>query len=597
MIDPELLKKCVTDSEKETALFFDSIGLECIDLSFKIKDNNNRDLGEIDGIFLDKENEVIIIYDDSILKDGVNSKITTFFSKCQSLEFERQIFENIPNIPHYPLFILYIDKHRDSDANVNSLEHILVDNTFIIFKDDFEYYQLLSEKINRWAKNDLYNLINIKPTQMRVEIEATQIYIGNTPAYIFADRPDKILKYSYISRRRGNDNGYQRMVDFDRIKDIKNELESGNLLGFPNSILLNSTIKISNTPHPKSHCPKIIKLTIPNCYSACRIVDGQHRLLSFSQLNPNTQTRYNLPIVLMDNMEIESEIKMFLDINDSPKNVDPSLRYELTAQLNWAKDTDNYLTKVAVILVSELEKRTPIKGNIFKGIIGDHKKDNITLKSFVDSIKRHKLIDHKGGYLQQNENVDDIANPVKFIQQFLTQVNKEATDKEYFISNRGIELICNLLSHIISLNETSDTAELIDKYSTGLIKIVNKKVEELRKYQGEKGFKDAFDLIIQNIQTELPEENNITNCQKDHTITDELIKHLTIDQGGTGRHKCAACAYEEGVNDSKAGIKKQQIELVNKKIAYSQKAKRRHRSTLEAYNLGYDNSMKEKENA
>lgn len=587
MISDVLLSKCRTNSERETAHFFDSIGLICVDLSFEVKDDNNRDLGEIDGIFLDKESEVIIIYDDSVQKESINSKITTFFSKCQSPEFEKQIFEKIPDIPHYPIYILYIDKYRDKDANINSVEHILNENTFVVFKDDFEYYKLLAQKINTWAKNDLYNLINIKPTQMRVEIEATQIYIGNTPAYIFAERPDRILKYSYISRRRGNDNGYQRMVDFDRIKEIKNQLEAGTILGFPNSILLNSTVKISNTPHSKSHCPKSIKLTIPNCYSACRIVDGQHRLLSFSQLNPNTQTRFNLPIVLMDNLDIESEIKMFLDINDSAKPVDASLRYELTAQMNWDNNTDNYLTKIAVSIVAELEKTTPIKGNIFKGIVGDQKKDNITLKSFVDSIKKHKLIYYDGGFLQTKGNTDDIINPTKYIQQFLIQVNKEATDKSYFISNRGIELICNLISHIVSFNQDSDIKGLIEKYSSSLIKIVNEKVEELRKYQGEKGFKDAFELIIHSIQEELPEENNISKCQKDHSLTDDIIKELSIDQSGTGRHKCAACAYEEGLKDGKLG-KKREIDVINKIIPFSQKGRRRHKSTIEAYNLGFE---------
>jgi hypothetical protein len=75
MIPKELLDKCTTDSEKDTANFFDRIGLKCIDLSFKIKDDKGKDTGEIDGIFIDIENEVILIYDESKQQKKSNDKI------------------------------------------------------------------------------------------------------------------------------------------------------------------------------------------------------------------------------------------------------------------------------------------------------------------------------------------------------------------------------------------------------------------------------------------------------------------------------------------------------------------------------------------
>ena len=585
MIENDLLSKCTTESEKETADLFDRLGLECIDISFKIYDSKQNPIGEIDGIFLDRENEIIIIYDDSNQKNDVNTKITKFFTKWNEVKNENEIFDKLPHLPHYPIYILYIDKANDrSQANISSIEYLLNEKMSIIYKDDFQYFSQMCDRINTWAKNDLYNFLEIKPLEMRVEIEATQIYIGNIPAYVYADRPDRILKYSYVSRRRKNDNGYQRMVDFDRIKQIRSQLEAGTLPGFPNSILLNSAEKLNITPHFKSHCPKSIKIAIPNHFSAFRIVDGQHRLLSFSQLNGSLQTKYHLPIVLLDNMPIEDEIKLFLDINDSPKNVDPSLRYELTHKLTWAKNSDNYLTKIGVAIVYELEKKNPIKGKIYSGVVGSHKKDTITLKSFVDSIKRHRLINFEGGVLQQ-DGVDDVASPVSFIQQILIHVNTLANDKEYFISNRGIELICNYISYVVSFYPNEDKREIIEKYSIPLVNLVNSKIDELRKYQGEKGFKDAFELIIQEIQIQLPKDNNIASCNKDHSKTDEIVSTLPIDQGGTGRHKCASCAYEEGLKDGGLGIERD-LDKVNLTIPYSQKARRRHRSTKEAYKLG-----------
>ena len=35
-------------------------------------------------------------------------------------------------------------------------------------------------------------------------------------------------------------------------------------------------------------------------------------------------------------------------------------------------------------------------------------------------------------------------------------------------------------------------------------------------------------------------------CNKDHSAIQGIMAQLPYDQGGRGRHKCAACAYEIG---------------------------------------------------
>ena len=35
-------------------------------------------------------------------------------------------------------------------------------------------------------------------------------------------------------------------------------------------------------------------------------------------------------------------------------------------------------------------------------------------------------------------------------------------------------------------------------------------------------------------------------CKKDHSQIQRIMATLPTDQGGVGRHKCAACAYEAG---------------------------------------------------
>jgi hypothetical protein len=76
-------------------------------------------------------------------------------------------------------------------------------------------------------------------------------------------------------------------------------------------------------------------------------------------------------------------------------------------------------------------------------------------------------------------------------------------------------------------------------------------------------------------------------CKKDHSKIQSLMKYLPEDQGGKGRHKCAACAYEIGFN---AGYSlDEQINLSNllNSLEESQAQEQRHKSPHAAYAKGY----------
>lgn len=76
-------------------------------------------------------------------------------------------------------------------------------------------------------------------------------------------------------------------------------------------------------------------------------------------------------------------------------------------------------------------------------------------------------------------------------------------------------------------------------------------------------------------------------CKKDHSDIQHIMKQLPYDQGGIGRHKCAACAYKQGYAD---GLKhKEYIDLhsILDNIEYSQAQEQRHKSPHAAYAKGY----------
>lgn len=76
-------------------------------------------------------------------------------------------------------------------------------------------------------------------------------------------------------------------------------------------------------------------------------------------------------------------------------------------------------------------------------------------------------------------------------------------------------------------------------------------------------------------------------CQKDHSTIQQIMLKMPTDQGGRGRHKCAACAYEKGLADGKE--LKESIDLTSlfDCLEESQAAAQRHKSPHAAYAKGY----------
>lgn len=76
-------------------------------------------------------------------------------------------------------------------------------------------------------------------------------------------------------------------------------------------------------------------------------------------------------------------------------------------------------------------------------------------------------------------------------------------------------------------------------------------------------------------------------CKKNHSNLEKIMLSLPSDQGGIGRHKCAACAYEAGY---KAGYNLDgtlSIDNILINLEESQAGAQRHKSPHAAYALGY----------
>lgn len=76
-------------------------------------------------------------------------------------------------------------------------------------------------------------------------------------------------------------------------------------------------------------------------------------------------------------------------------------------------------------------------------------------------------------------------------------------------------------------------------------------------------------------------------CKKDHTNIQSIMTHLPYDQGGKGRHKCAACAYEKGYELGLQMAEDFSIANILDQLDESQAQQQRHKSPHAAFALGY----------
>lgn len=81
-------------------------------------------------------------------------------------------------------------------------------------------------------------------------------------------------------------------------------------------------------------------------------------------------------------------------------------------------------------------------------------------------------------------------------------------------------------------------------------------------------------------------------CNKNHDSVQSAMIDLPIDQGREGRHKCAACAYEQGLKDGSNLVTSIDLEDLFDNLEESQARNQRHKSPHAAYAKGYLDGVK-----
>lgn len=489
-----------TDSDVRIASLLYNFDLEFIFHSKQIKSKNGI-IGDIDLCFYDKNEKILFIAEVSKKDKDVKEKVDHFFSRWSDELNLTALKNNVQKTPSKIIKIYFDTQFRDNNNSLSSkasLSHILKkEENKIIELKDLIYFEKCYNTINKWAINDFYDYLDICSESSYSYKTAIPLLTGEIKSFVFVDNVTNILKYSYISRKRDNELGYQRMVEQARIGSILKTIKKGKTITFPNSIILNSKEKLGF----KDNLNGTVDIEIPNGYCKFRVVDGQHRLMGFAKMGDFNRDSYSLPIVIFDNLEKSREIQTFIEINHKQKRLDSNLILSLKADFDWKISDVEYFEKISVLTAKKLNENSELKNNIFFGYADEKKGDKVTVTTLHSSIKKNNFIGTKLHLFQNNPG--DIETPYIRIKELLSLIGKVFTkEKTFFYSNLGIRILFKyvqlfernkLKEFIIDISFEDNLKDLKSAFN-------NKIIDEIKENYGEGGADNAVQTLVNKLK-------------------------------------------------------------------------------------------------
>lgn len=477
--------------ERKVGKLFQEMGFDYVGSNYKIFDDASKQpLGEVDLIF--SFEKFLFLIEVTTKNDDRSRKKLSFFSKWSNEEYLKKLRDQF-DLHHLTVVRIYFDLSNQTRHSASkSVEPMLTTESMnrVADKSDFNHFVESTKKIGTWAKNDFLYWLEISPKQEFVPVPAIQYYIDDIPIFCFVSSVDILLKSCYVSRRRRGevDEGYQRAFNVNRMKEIQKNIENKKGLTFPNSILIRLPDD-DYKPYPMDQCPKSFIFKFPSGYRSCRIIDGQHRLLGFSNIPKNIQERYYLPVIALSNYDQKKEIKTFIDINSTQQRINQNLILSLRSSFSWKKEDKEFKESIGVKTAERL-RNSFFKNRIYFGGSDEYQSGKITLVTLVNAMLKNNQI---------KETVDETYDKVYSLLRIMSKAMLEhLLPTGYFGQNKGIRVLfrlVNLFERNISKSKISVT---VNEFFTDLKPVIDQAVKDNRfdDYFGEGGALGASRALL-----------------------------------------------------------------------------------------------------
>jgi len=311
------------------------------------------------------------------------------------------------------------------------------------------------------------------------------------------DSNDQIKTSEYIEKIRkqgvnlkSNEEGIQRRLQFERIKNIADYLSAESTNFLPNSILLSANLdeddaffenylKYENDEIGYFQFPESIRFSI---------IDGQHRLAGISLLEKKYQRQMDLTVILLFNVSIPTAAKLFSDINGKQKPVNKSLIYDLQDLIG--REYQNQISKYHTICESFYTSKTsPLykqikmlgvgSGAISQAFFIDYSMENVNKIDKLKDQDVQSIYDQLFFYFKSFQKTfpDDWPVPLKYeneeqLEIHATKVLKER--KSQLVKTNGFGAILRLFPDVYNFTKKDykDYLEIVSRLD-GKIKWTN----------------------------------------------------------------------------------------------------------------------------
>ena len=497
MLYPTHIETILNPLEKNVAKLFHDMGFQFVASDYVVLQQRER-LGEIDLLFtFDK---FLFLIEVSADKGDRSRKKITFFSKWAKDEFINPVRVAF-GLSNKKIVKIYFDFSKNSFKDESdNVSNFLKDQKLdvIAYNDDYNYFVNSTKKIGKWARNDLLDWAGVVDRRTTEETDAIQYYLQDYPVYCFVQRVDTLLNSCYVSRRRRNspDPGYQRTLNEKRIANIQHNIESQEGLAFPNSILIYSP-KLADTVYPKEECPHKITIRFPTSFCSCRIIDGQHRLLGFSKLEPKKLESHFLTIIALPEIDEEKEFRTFIEINSKQQKMDNNLILHLKSDFNWPEGTKERKEQIGVRVAERLNEGI-LKNRIYFGTSDESKGNKITLVTFVPSLRNNKQI-----LDSEDETFKKISGIFALVGEYMPE---QLQPNGFFNQNQGIRVLFRLIQLFERNRQRGKIAVKLKNFFADLSTVLDETTtQELFEYYGGGGATAATRYIIRLMKEIHPE--------------------------------------------------------------------------------------------
>ncbi|ABR91635.1 Hypothetical protein mma_0577 [Janthinobacterium sp. Marseille] len=392
-------------------------------------------------------------------------------------------------------------------------KNLAKDSNVILFDEkDLDYYEKLAGHLGPAAKYQLF--ADVLPGKtipgLQIRVPAVRTKMGNSVCYAFPISPEYLLKIAYVSHRtkgKASDvNTYQRMMNKTRLSNIKEYISNNGV--FPTNIVINldksrlrfEKIRQENTKAEEDISGTLGWLEIRPAYKSAWIIDGQHRLFSYS--GHELAATSHLSVLAFEGLQASKQAQLFVDINAKQKSVKSSLLQELYSELHWDAEDPSTRARAIVskaIQVLDLDRDSPLHNRIQTA---DSIKDNIrciSLASIFSAIEKrgfHIAAESKGhvteyGPLWAGDNETTLLRTVFILKHWFGVVSDSANswwtlgaaEGGGLAMNDGVTTCLNVLRSVFSHLEDSGLT-LIRKNNEALWKELTPYAKVLGEYLG-----------------------------------------------------------------------------------------------------------------